>query len=100
MRALMIIQNTDIEPLEIEELILAKAQLKTIDDEYQSMKLDPPEWVLERLHDVSHEISQRVQSQLKARLRNAKARREALRTNVEKRKDLDAEIKELEGQLA
>jgi len=90
---------TPVEDLDIETLLLSKAQLKTIDDGYQELKIETPEWVLDRISEVSMEINQRVRGELQKRLRNAKSRRSALRSADEKRKDLDVEITELEGKI-
>lgn len=100
-KILIVIQNTDIETIgTVEELLLAKAQLRTIDDGYQELKLETPEWVTDKLTEVDHEVTMRVRGELMRRLRAAKARRSALRTADEKRVDLDAEIRELEGKIS
>ena len=83
----------------VEELLLGRAQLKTIDDGYQDLKLDSPEWVVEKLSAVDAEINLRVKGELMRRLKMARARRSALRTADEKRKALDDEIKELESKV-
>ena len=82
-----------------EELMIAQNQLKVIDQGYQDLKLDTPDWVMDKLTEFGHEINSRVRSELQRRLRTAKARRSALRTADEKRKDLEAEIAELEQKL-
>lgn len=64
------------------------------------MHLETPEWIVEKLADVNTEIRMRVKSELQRRLRNAKARRAALKTADEKRRDLDQEIAELEKQVS
>jgi len=96
-QVLIVVEGTDLEEISsVEELLLAKNQLKVIDDGYQDLKLPTPEWVTDRLSDTDREITIRVQAELKRRLRTAKARRSALRTADEKRKDLEAEIADLE----
>ena len=100
-RLLIVLQTTDIEEMgSVEELILAQNQLKIIDAGFQELKLEPPDWVLEKLSETGHEINMRVKGELMKRLKSAKARRSALRTADEKRKDLDAEIAELESKLS
>ena len=97
---ILVFQGMEVEEVpNVEELILAKAQLKTMDDGYQDLKLETPEWILDKLAETSREINNRVQGELQRRLRNAKARRSALRTADEKRKDLDDEIAALESKL-
>jgi hypothetical protein len=83
----------------VEELILAQSQLKMIDEGYQELKLDTPDWVLDKMSETGREIDNRVRGELMRRLRNAEARRSALRTQTEKRKDADAEIADLKKRL-
>lgn len=88
-----------IDTTEIEDLMVIKNQLAVIDNEYQNLTLDTPEWVTDKLGEVSREINSRVTAELTLKLKQAKSRRAAFKTNVEKRDDLDAEIKALESKL-
>ena len=100
MRLIIIEADTDLQNVgKVEELILAKAQLKTIDEGYQELQLPTPDWVTDKLMETSQEISMRVKAELQRKLREMKARRSALRTADEKRKDLDTGIEELEKLL-
>lgn len=99
-RILIVLQQTDPEEVgSVEELLLAKAQLVIVDQGYQDMHLETPDWVLDKLNEVEAEIKNRVKSELIKRLRTAKARRSALRTADEKRRDLETEISQLEAQI-
>jgi hypothetical protein len=99
-RILIVLERTDVEEIgTVEELILGQNQLRVIDQGYQDLKLSTPEWVIDKLTQTTKEIDNRVQGELQRRLRAAKARRSALRTADEKRKDADAEIEELEARL-
>jgi hypothetical protein len=100
-KILIVLERTDVEEIStVEELMLARNQLGVIDQSYQDMSLGTPEWVVDKLTAVGNEIDIRLRNELARRLKNAKARRSALRTADEKRKDLDAEIQELEKKLA
>ncbi len=100
MRVIVVMENTTMDSIStVEELFLIQAQLKTIDSGYQEMKLETPEWVTDKLSETAHEIMTRVKGELLRRLKAAKARRSALQTPDEKRKNLDAEIEALEAQL-
>ena len=100
-RILIVLADTDVDDIgTVEELILAKSELATIDNGYQDLSLDTPEWVTDKLMEVNAQINARVAGELKRRLRAATARREALQTNAEKRKTLDAEIADLQKRLA
>jgi len=69
-------------------------------DFYEKMQLEPPEWLDTRIKELSREIKSRTADMLEKRLREAKARREALKPATERREEVDAEIKRLEEQLA
>lgn len=99
-RILVIIQNMDVEQVAtVEELIVGKAQLETVDGGYQALGIETPEWVIDKLGETDREINSRVRGELQRRLRAAKARRAALRTREEQRSGLDSEIAELEKKL-
>ena len=99
-RILIVLERTDVEEIgTVEELILAQSQLRAIDQGYQDLKLTTPEWIIDKLTQTTREIDSRVQGELMRRLRAAEARRSALRTADEKRKDADAEIQELKERL-
>ena len=60
---LIVMQSTDMEQVNsVEELILAQNQLKIIDQGYQDLKLQTPEWIMDKLGETGHEIEvQRLQ---------------------------------------
>lgn len=98
-KILVVLEGTIVENVKLEELMIAKAQLQVIDAGYQELKIDTPDWVSEKLEEVSHEINARVRAELLRRLKAAKARRSSLLTADEKRRMLDDEIAELEAKV-
>lgn len=98
-KILIAVQSTDLDTIDIHDLFIAQNQLGVIVNGYADRKLDPPDWVSDKLADVTREIDFRLRAELQRRLKNAQSRRSALRTADEKRKDLDVEIAELEGRL-
>jgi len=100
MRVIIVTEGTAVEEMgAIEDLILARNQLKIIDEGYQELGFQPPEWIAEKQLQVSQEINLRTKAELLRRLKTARARRSALATMDEKRKNLDTEIAELEKKL-
>jgi hypothetical protein len=96
----VIVEDTFIEEVgTVEELFLFQDQLHVIQAGWQGIGLDAPEWIQDKLVQVETEIKLRVKAELQRKLRNAKNRREALRTADEKRNILDAEIAALENRL-
>ena len=101
MRITIIESTTPVEDLEtVEILLLAKNQLKVIDNGYEELGLETPEWISEKQLEVTQEITFRVKAELQRRLKTSRARRAALATTDEKRERLDQEITELEKKLA
>jgi hypothetical protein len=100
-RILIVVQGMDVEEVtSVEELILARNQLSVIDQGYQDLKCETPDWVIDKLTETNREIDNRVRSELMRRLKAAEARQSALRTQTEKRKDAEAEIADLKKRLA
>lgn len=93
------LQNLFIDEIAIEDLILAKGQLASLDAGFQDLGVATPEWVSDKLTQVSAEIVNRNRAELQRQLKSAKARRAALATVDEKRASLDAEIAALEQKL-
>jgi hypothetical protein len=89
-----------VDDVSIEDLILAKSDLASLDAGYQELGIPSPEWVTDKLGIVSAEIVSRNRAELSRRLKVAKARRTALASVNEKRASVDAEIAALEQQLA
>lgn len=96
---LITIKNLDTDESSVEDMMLAKSQLATVDAGYQELGLPTPEWVIDKLSAVTSGITAKVRAELTRRLRAAKARREGLRTSEEKRKGLESEIEMLEDKL-
>lgn len=94
------LQNLLIDNISTEDLILAVAALRTLDAGYQEASADPPEWVVDQLSAITHEINQRNKLDLQKQLKTAEARRAALATADEKRQRLDEKIAALRQKLA
>jgi hypothetical protein len=101
MNIVIYLERTSAEEIDtIPELLLVQAQLRTIDFGHQELKIATPEWVIDQMMSISREINRRIEGDLKRRLKNARARREAVSTPDERRTKLDAEIVELEAKLS
>ena len=97
---LLAILKIDVEAVNsVDELFVARGQLKLVNDGYLELKLSTPQYITDKLVELDREIKHRVRADLQSRLTKAKARRSSRRTLDEKRKDDEAEIAELEKQL-
>lgn len=81
--------------LETEDLVELSAYSRSLAAEFTALGVETPEWVANQTKALRREIKARNADALAARLRELKARREALKTPDEKREALDAEIAKL-----
>ena len=86
-----------VEDTQIEELLLARAELLDIEMGYEHFSADVPEWVSDKLMQVNSEIETKLKAQKLRKLKNLKSLREALKTKTERRDETDAAIAELEA---
>lgn len=93
------LQNLLTDDVALEDLILAKVDLRNLDAGCQEAGVETPEWVVDKLSLVTSEITNRNRVELQRQLKTAKARRSALATMDEKRKAMDATIAGLEAKL-
>lgn len=89
------LKNLQIDRIDIDEAIALFGFGKTLSTLYGEFSLPVPEWLDDRLGALKKEIVERRRDYLENRLKEAKARRSALRTAEEKRADVDNEIAEL-----
>jgi hypothetical protein len=100
MRVIIVESTTPVEDVgTVEMLLLAKNQLKVIDEGYQELGLQTPEWVSQKQLDVAQEITSRVRAELTRQLKTYKARRAAEAPKEERLAFLDTKITELEKKL-
>ncbi len=83
----------------IEDLLIARATLKTVASGCEEFGRDVPDAVLDKITDIEGEIVKRNKADLQRKLKAAKARRAALATESEKRQAADDEITRLEKML-
>lgn len=99
MKVIINIKAIVAEDTQLEDLMIVKSNLMTIDAGYTDLKLESPDWVTDKLDEVVREIHGRVRAELTRRLKAAKSRHSALKSRDERRKDTEAEIAELEAKL-
>lgn len=90
----------DIDSRNIDDLMLAKATLQTLDRGYQEAGINPAEWVVDGINALTREITNKNRAELQRQLKVKMARRGDLATAREKREVLDIDIKALEEKLS
>ena len=93
------LRSFDIDRMDLEEAIALSAFGRAMRAEYEALQADAPEWLDNRLRELRREIRTRQQDSLEKRIREAKARLQALKPAEQRRAELAAEIEKLEAQL-
>jgi hypothetical protein len=83
----------------IEELVELAAYGRALRSEYEQLSLDEPEFLDIQLKAVRREIHARNADKLEANLKELKARRDALKSPMEKRAEINKQIQNLEKEL-
>lgn len=86
--------------LDITQLVALAAYGRQLRDEYEHLNLEAPEWVDTQLKSIRREIQTRNAERVEARLKEAKARLDSLKTPTERKSEIKREIATLEKQLS
>jgi hypothetical protein len=93
------LKNFDVDRLDLDELVMLSAFARILVAEFEVLKAQTPEWLEIQTKVLRRAILARQADMLEKRLREAKLRRDALKTPDEKRAALDNEIAELTAAL-
>jgi len=85
---------------DIEELVLMLATALTVKEQFEALELDVPEWLEPKIRAIRREVTTRNADRLEKRLAEAKLRMDSLKTPVQRKAELQAEITKLNKQLA
>lgn len=78
--------------LDLDDLIALAAFGRMLRAEYESQKVDEPEFVAQQLRTLRHEIQARVADKQEARRKEIKSQLQRLQTPVERREALQKEL--------
>lgn len=90
------LKNLDLERMDLDDAIELLTVANSVHATYDTEQVDVPEWLDTSIRELKREIRARQQDSRERRLKELKARREALATTEEKRAKIDREIAELE----
>lgn len=99
MQLLNDLKAANFDRLDLDEAVSLLAFASSLDATYKAHQLETPDWLKDKLPSLRKEVDRRRRDSLEAALKSALARRDALRTSEEKRKDTDAEIARLQASL-
>lgn len=89
------LKNFDALRMSVEELLELSAYARALKAEYDYNNMDIPEWLEGQIKSLKREINTRNAEALEARKRDLEARLEGLKTNREKREELEKELAKL-----
>ena len=95
-----LLKNFNADRMEIDELVELAMFGDQILAKFKELGVETPVWIDEANKSVKRELKTKNADRLSMKLRSAKSRLETLKTPDEKRKATEAEIAELEAQLA
>jgi len=88
----MPIRISNLESLDLDELIDLRARLRSIDQGYSEEKADTPEYIVDALAQTSTRITNQTKAELQRKRKLAIAKRSSLATRDERKAQLDQEI--------
>lgn len=92
------LKGLDLQTPCLEELVYLSAQARTLRSEYDTLNVEVPEWLDNRLREIKRRIHTMTQDAVEKRKREIKSRLDALKTPTEKRTELEKELAALEAQ--
>lgn len=93
------LKNLDTDRYDLDDLVALSAEGKALQAEYSALGVDEPEWLGSAVRSLTRDIRTRQADAIEKRLRQAKARVQALKPASERRAELEAEIAKLQDQL-
>jgi hypothetical protein len=94
------LKHLDLDRISLEEAVELAVYAKLLHAEFEAQQVDVPAWLDDRSRELKREIRVRQQDAVEKRIRELKARREALLPAEEKRTKIEQEIATLEAKMA
>lgn len=86
------LRNLNMDRIDMDDAVALLAFGRTVVKTYEENSLETPEWLKESIAQLEREVKARRRDNLERALKNARARRDSLKTAEEKRATLDEEI--------
>ena len=93
-------KDIDARLMNLDDLIGLHFYLRSTIAEYDEVGADVPEWLTAKLRNIRLEIRYKVETAIESRLTLARKELDLLKTDTEKRRDIQAEIGRLEKKLS
>jgi Skp family chaperone for outer membrane proteins len=99
LNAVQRIKTIDTDGIDTDDAVALLATAKAMKTEYRENFLEVPDWLTAGAAKLEREVRSRRRESLEKALANAVARKEALKSADEKRRDAEAEIERLRAAL-
>jgi hypothetical protein len=96
---LLELKRVDLDAIDLDEAVTALAFAETVANKYKDLELPAPDWLTDKVAGLRREVDNRHRDLLEMRLRQARTRRDQLRTREERVQGIDAEIADLQKRL-
>jgi hypothetical protein len=93
------LKQFDADRYDLDELVCLSAEGNLLQAQYKTLGVDEPEWLGNTVRSLANNIRLRQADAIEKRLRQAKARVQALKPASERRAELEAEIAKLQSQI-
>lgn len=93
------LRNLDLLRMDIGEMVEASTSVRLYVAEYETHRLDVPEWLVARQGELGRDLKGKREEQLALRLEQAQQRLRSTQTREERRKAAEDEIALLEAEL-
>lgn len=100
MEALEQLQALNVDRIDFDEQIFLLVMAEQAKAKFEGFGVPSPSWLAEAIGTLTEEIKRKRRDQLALQLKQARQKREKLKTAEEKRADTDAEITRLEQALS
>lgn len=91
--------SAQVDRSDVDDLVFMHALSNVLITSYETFNIEQPEFLKEARDTLTSEIKNRRRDYLQSQLRQAKMRRESLKTSEQKRRDTEDEIGRLEKTL-
>lgn len=91
------LKNLETKRFDLDELIALSAEGKALLAEFKALGVDEPEWLVVAVKSITLDVRARQADAIEKKLRQAKARIQALKPASERRAELEELVKQLEA---
>lgn len=85
--------------MDLDDLIALAAFGHMLRDQYEKFGLEVPDFVTDNIKAITREVKTKTAATLESRKRELLSRKDALKTPAERKREIEAELKQIDEQL-